>query len=28
VPLPRLEPHYLPGPAGILAAARRAVGYR
>ena len=25
VPLPRLEPHYLPGTAAILAAARRAV---
>ena len=28
VPLPRLEPHYLPGTAAILAAARRAVSYR
>ena len=28
VPLPRLEPHYLPGAASILAAARRAVSYR
>ena len=28
VPLPRLEPYYLPGTAAILAAARRAVSYR
>ena len=28
VPLPRLEPHYHPGTAAILAAARRAVSYR